>query len=84
MNIEILSKTIKRNDIIVCYSGKEIVFLTEIYPDETVVIRFKSGKKIIAYSNEPFLVERREGIKIEYNQIIKKKPFKTNQTSSLL
>ena len=77
MNTYVLSKNIKRNDIIVIYeSGREIVFLTEIYPNETVVIRFKSGNKIIAYSNEPILVERREGIKIEYNQIIKKKPFK--------
>lgn len=76
MKIQVLSKFIKRNDIIICNFAKEIVFLTEIYMNETVLIRFKSGVKIIAYSNEPIIVERREGVKTEYNQIIKKKPFK--------
>lgn len=76
MKIYVLSKCIKRNDIIVCDYAKEVVFLTEIYTNETVLIRFKSGVKIIAYTNEPILVERREEIKTEYNQIIKKKPYK--------
>lgn len=77
MKTYVLSKFIKRNDIVICDYIKEIVYLTEIYTNETVLIRFKSGIKIIAYSNEPIEVERRDGIKTEYNQIMKKKPFKT-------
>ena len=76
MKIYVLTKFIKRNDIIICDYAKEIVYLTEIYTNDTVLIRFKSGVKIIAYSNEPIEVERREEIKTEYNQIIKKKPYK--------
>jgi hypothetical protein len=40
------------NDTIITTDGKEIVFLVEIFINQTTVIRFKSGRKIICYSNE--------------------------------
>jgi hypothetical protein len=40
------------NDTIITTNGKEVVFLIEIFINQTTVIRFKSGRKIICYSNE--------------------------------
>jgi hypothetical protein len=40
------------NDTIITYNGKEIAFLIETFLNDTVLIRLKSGKKIICYSKE--------------------------------
>jgi len=46
------------NDIIVTYNGKEVAFLIETFLNDTVLIRLKSGKKIICYSREVLEVIR--------------------------
>jgi hypothetical protein len=40
------------NDIIVTHNGVEVVYLTQTFLNDTVLIRFKTGRKIICYSNE--------------------------------
>lgn len=55
---EVIPEKVLANDIIETYNGKEIVFLVEVFLNDTVVIRFKSGKKTICYSKELLKIKK--------------------------
>lgn len=58
MKDQVIPEKVLANDIIETYNGKEIVFLVEVFLNDTIVIRFKSGKKIICYPKELLNVNR--------------------------
>ena len=65
---------VEANDIIKTSYGNEEVFMVETFTNETTIIRFKSGRKIICYSKE--VLEVKKSIKSFSNCIVHKRDFK--------
>ena len=65
---------VQANDSIITINGKEIVFMVETFENDTTLIRFKSGRKIICYSREVLQVYK--SIKSFSNCIKHKREFK--------
>lgn len=49
---------VEANDSLNTIEGSEIVFLVETFTNDTVLLRFKSGRKLVCYSKEILEVKK--------------------------
>jgi len=70
----IFPNKVQAKDSILTTNGKEIVFMIETFLNDTVIIRFISGRKLICYSKE--ILQVCKNIKSFSNCIEHKREFK--------